>query len=125
MRKFSVLIALILYFATFAAVADSNHEHDHNHDGGHDHSTHSHDPINQTQAEEFASKSLAKLVSKRKIADSWKDAKVAKSEQKKFGSKTEWVVSFSNDKISNDNKKTLYIFLSLNGDYVAANYTGK
>jgi len=121
MRIQVLFFSLVLSLVPYAVLAGSDHDHD----KGHDHSSHSHDPITQSQAEEAAAKSLAKLVSKRKIAESWKDAKVAGAEKKNFGSKTEWVVSFSNDKMSNDNKKTLYIFLSLNGDYVAANYTGK
>ena len=124
--RFQILFfSLMLILFPFAVLASSDHDHDHNHDHGHDHSTHSHEPVSQKQAEEAAAKSLAKLVSKRKVAESWKDAKLANAEKKKFGAKTEWVVSFSNDKMSNDNKKMLYIFLSLNGDYVAANYTGK
>ena len=42
---------------------------------------------------------------------------------KKFLSQTEWVVTFTNEK--NVKKKKLYIFLKLNGEYIAANFTGK
>ena len=52
-------------------------------------------------------------------------AKPAKAEKKTFAKGPEWVVSFNNDKIKNKTKQTLYIFYSLNGHYIAANYTGK
>ena len=42
---------------------------------------------------------------------------------KKFGKKTEWVVTFNNKKGLKGKK--LFIFLKLNGDFVAANFTGK
>jgi hypothetical protein len=92
---------------------------------GHDHGSHSHDPVSKSQAEEAAIKSVEKLVSKRKIADSWKGVKVATSEKKKFGTKEEWVVTFKNEKVSDPNKQTLYVFLTLTGDYIAANFTGQ
>jgi len=119
MRIHLLLVSLIFSFYSLSVVAGDGHDH------GHDHSSHSHEPISETQAGEFAVKSIEKLINKGKIADSWKQAKLMKAEKKQFGAKTEWVVSFNNDQISNDNKKTLYVFLSLNGDYVAANHTGK
>ncbi len=90
---------------------------------GHDHG-HSHDPVTKSQAEENASKSVAKLVERGKIDGSWKSANVLTSEKKNFGGSMEWVVAFKNEKISEPAKQTLYIFLSLGGEYLAANYTG-
>lgn len=60
-----------------------------------------------------------------KLIISWKDTAVAKTEKKKFGKQLEWVVSFNNKSIKEADKQTLYIFLSLGGEYLAANYTGK
>ena len=108
--------ATFLLFSVTAAAGDG---HDH------DHGSHSHDPVTQSQAEEAAVKSVEKLVSKRKVADSWKGIKVASSEKKKFGNREEWMVSFKNETASDPSKQTLYIFLSLTGDYIAANFTGK
>lgn len=42
-----------------------------------------------------------------------------------FDGDTEWVVVFVNDKIADTDKQKLYVFLTLGGDYIAANYTGK
>ncbi len=116
------VLFISLLFALCSPVVFAGENHDHGHDDGH---SHSHDPVSQSQAEEAAVKRIEKLVSKRKIADSWKDAKVVGAEKKKFGNKEEWVVSFKNENVSDPGKQTLYIFLSLTGDYIAANFTGK
>jgi len=88
-------------------------------------SEHSHDPVNQAQAEQMAIKTVAKLAGKGKIDSSWKSVNVVKTEQKKFGDHMEWVVSFKNDNINDASKQTLYIFLGITGNYIGANYTGK
>jgi len=69
--------------------------------------------------------SVSKLVEKGKLEASWQSVKVAQSKQKKFGGNLEWVISFTNENISDSSKQTLYIFLSLGGEYIAANYTGE
>ena len=97
-------------------------DHDHGHDHGH---THSHDPVDQSQAEQAAIKGVAMLIDKGKIDESWKAANITNSEKKKFGDNMEWVISLKNDKVTDSSKQTLYIFLSLTGEYIAANYTGK
>ena len=48
---------------------------------------------------------------------------IKKKELKIFGKKTEWVVTFDNEK--GVKGKKLYIFLKLSGEFVAANFTGK
>ena len=120
MRMQAVIFSFMLTLSPVVALAGS--DHDHGHDDGHGHS---HDPVTQSQAEQVATKSVAMLVDKGKIDSSWKAANVAKSEKKKFGSNMEWVVSFNNKKINDASKQTLYVFLSLTGEYIAANYTGK
>ena len=120
MRVPAIVFSFMLSLFPVAVWAGA--DHDHGHDHGH---SHSHDPATQSQAEEVAVKSVAQLVEKGKIDNSWTAVSVAKSEKKKFGNNMEWVVSFTNDKISDPEKKTLYVFLSLTGEYIAANYTGK
>lgn len=90
---------------------------------GHDHG-HTHDPVTKSQAENVAIQSVAKLVEKGKIDKSWKSVDVSTSEKKDFSGHMEWVVVFKNAKISDPEKQTLYVFLSLGGEYLAANYTG-
>ena len=90
---------------------------------GHDHG-HSHEPVTQQQAEEAASQLVSTLVNNGVIEDSWNNIKVYKSEQKDFGGGPEWVVSYTNESASDPEKRTLFIFLTLAGEYLAANYTG-
>ncbi|WP_455218557.1 DUF6488 family protein [Kaarinaea lacus] len=85
----------------------------------------SHDPVTKSQAEQAAIEAVATLAGNKRIDGSWKAANVVKTEKKKFGDSTEWVVSFKNDKISDPAKQILYIFLTLGGEVVGANHTGK
>ncbi|MDH5377166.1 MAG: DUF6488 family protein, partial [Gammaproteobacteria bacterium] len=59
-----------------------------------------------------------------KIEESWAGTKPATVEKKTFSQGPEWVVSFSNKKVADASKQTLYMFYSLDGHYIAANYTG-
>lgn len=85
----------------------------------------SHDPVTQSQAEQAAVEGVAMLADNKRIDISWKAANVVKTEKKKFGDATEWVVSFKNDKISDSSKQILYVFVTLGGEVVGANHTGK
>ena len=68
---------------------------------------------------------VERLIGKKKLVSSWSKAKLLSSEKKKFKKKTEWVVTFENPSASDPKKKVLYIFLSLYGDFIAANFSGK
>ena len=65
------------------------------------------------------------MVDKGNIDKSWMSIGIAKSEQKEFSGHNEWVILFKNTNISDSSKQTLYIFLSLTGEYIAANYSGE
>jgi hypothetical protein len=49
----------------------------------------------------------------------------SKVEKKTFGNSQEWVVSFTNPKVQDVAKQTLYVFVSLTGEITGANYSGK
>lgn len=91
---------------------------------GHDHG-HSHEPVNQQQAEQAATRVVSTLAERGVIDKSWTTSQVDRSERKTFGGQPEWVVSYKNDAVSDPEKRTLYIFLTPAGEYIAANYTGK
>lgn len=110
----STLVSLFLLLAS-PVYAGSGHDHGHGH---------SHEPVTQAQAEEEAISSVAKLVQRKKIDSSWASVTVHSSEKKEFDGQTEWVVIFKNEKVSDPDKQTLYVFLTLEGRYLAANYTG-
>lgn len=91
---------------------------------GHDHS-HSHQAITAQAVEQKASKQVAELIAKGKLDKSWNAIKPAKSYQKTFEKGKEWVVELTNGAASDKTKQTLYLFYTLDGHYVAANFTGK
>ena len=95
--------------------------HDHSHGPGH---SHSHEPVSADEATNRATQILNQLVGKRRIHPSWSTAKVMGVEQKTYAHGPEWVIKFKNDKLGDASKQTLYIFFSLDGHYIAANYTG-
>ncbi len=121
------LITTFLFLATLAFVvpvyAGSGHAHDK--DGGHSKHGHSHGPVNSNRVKAKAVNMLGGLVKKGIIDKSWRATKPVKAEKKTFAKGPEWVVSFNNEMIKDKTKQTLYIFYSLDGHYIAANYTGK
>lgn len=90
---------------------------------GHDHG-HSHETITSDQAVEKATAKVQQMASSGKIDASWSGAVAAGVEQKSFAKGPEWVVTFKNEKVTDPAKQTLYMFFSLDGHYLAANYTG-
>lgn len=109
----TVCFGLLFAFYSAFAVAGTGHDH-----------SHSHEAISQEQAQSAAMENLGLLVEMGKIDKSWEAVAPAKIEKKVFNGHPEWVVVFSNEGIADPKKRTLYIFLSLGGEYIAANYTG-
>jgi len=114
MRIHAIVIIIVLHLLAFTAVAGPGHDH-----------SHSHDPVTQQEAERLAMKQVERLVEKGKINKSWQSMPVSTVETKQFGESTEWVVVFNNRTTPNPDKQTLYVFLSMSGEYLAANFTGK
>lgn len=110
------LLTFVIALFSSAALSGSGHDHGHGH---------SHEPVTQQQAEQIASRVVSSLINKSVIDKSWDGITVEKSEQKTFDGRQEWVVSYKNEKASDPQKRTLYIFLTLTGEYLAANYTGQ
>lgn len=115
------LVASLFVFGS--ANAGSGHSHDK--DGGHSNHGHSHGEMSAEKAKMKATRTKQNLVGRGVIDQSWLSVKAAKAEKKSFSKGEEWVVSFKNDEITDKSKQVLYIFYSLNGHYIAANYTGK
>jgi len=110
-----IVFSLFLLFVSHA-YAGSGHDHGHGH---------SHDQVSQETAEGIAKESVRRLVQKDSIEKSWSTVSVKNAEQKEFGGHKEWVIVFNNEDATNPKERTLYIFLTLEGEYVAANYTGE
>lgn len=96
-------------------------DHKHGPDG-----SHAHKAVNITKKEaEAAAKDIAGLlVKKGKLKKGWLQAGVKTADKKKFKNETEWVVTLENAK-AEKSKQTLYVFLSLTGEYLGANFSGK
>jgi len=114
------IVGLFLSTISQAAPGLPGHRHLHSHEDAISHDG----PIDKNHAIEMAHEVVTKLANMRKIDGSWisVDAKVA--EQKKYPNGLEWVISFNNPQLSSRKKQNLYIFLTLEGKYIAANYTG-
>ena len=110
----TTLVLSSLLFAT-PVIAGSGHEHGH---------SHAQAPVNQTAAGKKANQVIASLVKKGKLDTSWLPIQADTVEKKVFNGHPEWVIIYINEAIANIDKQKLYIFLTVNGDYIAANYTG-
>lgn len=114
MKNLSITFLLSFLFFATPVMAGSGHDHGH-----------SHGPISSEEAINKATKKVQKLVETGKIDSTWSKANAAGAKQKEYSNGPEWVVTFKNDKVSDSSKQTLYLFYSLDGNYIAANYTGE
>lgn len=84
------------------------------------------DPITKNAAVQRASSEINRLVEAGKLDKSWKlKAALQSAELGPKAESKEWTVVFSNSESSKDGEKTLYVFLTEQGEYLAANFTGK
>lgn len=116
MRKLMFILALCFSVFNTPAIAGSGHDHGHGH---------SHGPVSSDIASDKAMKKVDQLAKAGKTDASWSDIQPASVEQKTYANGPEWVVTFQNSKVSDKEKQTLYLFYSLDGNYIAANYTGE
>jgi hypothetical protein len=72
-----------------------------------------------------ALKHVKLLLKKGKIEKSWEEVEEGTGKMQQFGKRSEWIVTFNNPQAKEPSKRTLYLFLTLTGKYIAANFTGK
>ncbi|VAW45931.1 hypothetical protein MNBD_GAMMA04-1864 [hydrothermal vent metagenome] len=114
----STLVFASLFFSPpLLAGANHNHGDDHGH-------SHAPEELNQKAIKQKATEIIHSLIEKNKIDPSWATISANSAEKKSFDNRMEWVVIFNNPKITDMDKQKLYVFLTLNGEYIAANYTG-
>jgi hypothetical protein len=106
-----ILSAVIISLSSFSVIAGSGHDHGHSHA----------QPVSAETAQMNAKAVLSLMVKDKVLEESWKMIKANPAERKGG----EWLVLFVNDKAADPKKKTLYVFLTASGEYVAANFTGK
>lgn len=109
--------AVVLSSLLFGSPVMAGSGHDHGH-------SHAQAPVNKETAEENAGKAIASLVASGKLDKSWVSISPISSEKKSFNGQSEWVVIFINEKVTDPAKQKLYVFLTLGGEYIAANHTG-
>jgi hypothetical protein len=118
MKLFIILMSIIFCTGSFDISAHSNHHHSHK-----KRKVKKKSVVSVEQTVELAKQQIKRLITDEKIDPSWENAMYTSSEKKKFDEKYEWVIIFSNEK--GIKGQTLYIFLKLTGEYIAANFTGK
>jgi len=72
---------------------------------------------------EVAKTEVIKLVTQAKLPASWSSATATKTETKIIKGAQRWVVTFQNPKIKAASKRTLYVVLAQNGDYVSSGHS--
>lgn len=82
-------------------------------------------PATEKVVIDCASQRKAALISSGKLDKSWALVKHDKIEQIDGKKSKEWKVSFKNTAVTEADKNTLYVFMSLPGNYIAANFSGK
>lgn len=110
-----LLVALTFGLFSISAMAGGNHEHGH---------SHSNTLITQADAELRATEIIAGFISEKKLDKSWSSIKAGSVEKISFNGGKEWKLTFVNKAVADVKKQKLYVFLTLGGDYIAANYTG-
>lgn len=116
MQLKTFLLGFFLSLFSVPVMAGGNHDHGH---------SHSHTPVNQETATIKATNIVAALVKREKLEKSWASVTASSVEKKVFKGNPEWVAVFVNGKISDSTKQKLYVFLTLGGDQIAVNYSGK
>jgi hypothetical protein len=116
MQLKTLLLSFTLGLLSMTVMAGSGHDHGH---------SHSNTPVTQTMAQANASEIVAALVKRNKLENSWSSTAASSIEKITFNGNPEWLAIFVNKKITDTDKQKLYVFLTLGGDYIAANFTGK
>jgi len=114
MKKLSICLLVLFSLSAPFAFGDSGHEH------GNAPS----EPVSKQEAEKKAIEFVKTFSKKGKLEASWATLQPASIEQKTFKKGSEWVVTFNNPKAENKDKQTLYVFLSLSGKFLGANFSG-
>ena len=116
MRLTTLLFGFILSLSAFTAIGGSDHDHGH---------SHSYTPVNQDIAQSNATAIVAALAKRNALDKSWISIKASSVEKITVQGNPEWKIVFVNESVADTNKQKLYVFLTLGGDYIAANFTGK
>ncbi len=82
-------------------------------------------PATEATVTECATQRRAMLVHTGKLDASWKDVAPHKAEVVEGAKGKEWKVTLVNAAVADQAKATLYMFFTLQGNFIAANFTGQ
>ncbi len=114
MKLKTLFISAIFGLSSMTLMAGSGHNHGY-----------SPAPVTQGEVKSIAKNIINSLVKRNKIEESWMPINATSIEKKVIKNSPEWVVVFVNDKINDETKRKLYVFLTPGGEFIAVNYTGK
>lgn len=109
MRNILLSVAIL---ATFASPALAHPEHDE-----------MPRPSVRKPMAEIAKGEVIKLVTQAKLPASWSSAKAFKTDTQVINGAQRWVITFQNPAIKSASKRTLYVVLAQNSDFVAYSYS--
>lgn len=116
MRRITLYLTILFIFIATTAIPSFGGP---NHNGqGHDHAG----ELSESLILEKALGFVATIVEQGRLDASWSQIKPKKAQK---NDRHEWVISFFNPEIKDPQKQTLYLFLGLSGEYIAANFIGK
>jgi len=116
MKKLITTLCAVAGFA-LAAPAKANEEGDCHFHGS--------TPASQDTVSDCSMKRQQALVANGKIDKSWQAIKPASLEQVDGKRGKEWKVTFKDPAAADKAKDTLYMFFTAQGNFIAANFTGK
>lgn len=121
MKKFASIasiasIACLVAAASFISAAVAG--------GGGSCHFHGNAPAKEAVVADCASEQMGALIRNGKIDASWKSIKLDKSETVEGKGRKEWKLSFKNTAEKDVSKQTLYMFYTLSGNFIGANFTG-
>ncbi len=82
-------------------------------------------PAKEAVVTECANSKMKALVGTGKVETSWSAVKLDKAETVDGKSMKEWKLTYKNPAAKDPAKQTLYMFYSLTGNFIAANFTGQ
>lgn len=86
---------------------------------------HGQKPATEPVVVDCANQRRAALIKAGKLESSWQKVPLHKLELVEGKKGKEWKVSFNNPDASDPSRRTLYIFFSHPGNFIAANFTGR
>lgn len=114
MRKTILILSICFAFNSSPALAHGNESH------GHAGTLES-----VEDAFRAAQHIIVQGIMRQMLPESWENATPISAEVKMGEEIREWVIVLSNESIEKSAEQTLYIFLSLGGSYIRANFTGE